>query len=79
MLLLLGELKHEEKRCVEELQCNIVVTKRSQPKVLRLNLVGSPDKESKATGIISPVLNSSAGKMATAPWPGTVRPVQRRS
>ncbi|XP_043720632.1 inactive protein kinase SELMODRAFT_444075-like [Telopea speciosissima] len=39
------QLKHEEKRCMEELQCNIVVMKRSQPKVLRLNLVGSPTKE----------------------------------
>ncbi|KAL5579513.1 hypothetical protein UlMin_011955 [Ulmus minor] len=35
-------LKHEEKRCMEELQCNIVVMKRTQPKVLRLNLNGSP-------------------------------------
>ncbi|WVZ69815.1 hypothetical protein U9M48_018544 [Paspalum notatum var. saurae] len=59
------ELKHEEKRCVEELQCNIVVMKRSQPKVLRLNLVGSPDKESKATCTIPPVLDSSTGKTAT--------------
>uniref|UniRef100_A0A7N0RH73 Protein kinase domain-containing protein n=1 Tax=Kalanchoe fedtschenkoi TaxID=63787 RepID=A0A7N0RH73_KALFE len=42
------KLKHEEKCCVEELQCNIVVMKRSQPKVLRLNLVGSPTKESDA-------------------------------
>ncbi|KAJ9692103.1 hypothetical protein PVL29_011271 [Vitis rotundifolia] len=40
------QLKHEEKCCMEELQCNIVVMKRSQPKVLRLNLVGSPKKES---------------------------------
>ncbi|KAK9282043.1 hypothetical protein L1049_004955 [Liquidambar formosana] len=39
------QLKHEEKCCMEELQCNIVVMKRSQPKVLRLNLVGSPKKE----------------------------------
>ena len=30
---------------MEELQCNIVVMKRSQPKVLRLNLVGSRKKE----------------------------------
>ncbi|CAH2053789.1 unnamed protein product [Thlaspi arvense] len=37
-------LKHEEKRCMDELQCNIVVMKRSQAKVLRLNLVGSPRK-----------------------------------
>ncbi|KAG2246204.1 hypothetical protein Bca52824_085832 [Brassica carinata] len=37
-------LKNEEKRCMDELQCNIVVMKRSQAKVLRLNLVGSPKK-----------------------------------
>ncbi|KAK9101219.1 hypothetical protein Scep_024649 [Stephania cephalantha] len=38
-------LKSEEKRCMEDLQCNIVVMKRSQPKVLRLNLVGSPKSD----------------------------------
>lgn len=59
------ELKHEEKRCVEELQCNIVVMKRSQPKVLRLNLVGSPDKESKGSCSLPPVFDSSVGKTAT--------------
>ncbi|KAK1665469.1 hypothetical protein QYE76_053628 [Lolium multiflorum] len=59
------ELKHEEKRCVEELQCNIVVMKRSQPKVLRLNLVGSPDKESKGPCSLPPVLDSPAAKTAT--------------
>ncbi|KAB2077044.1 hypothetical protein ES319_A06G077900v1 [Gossypium barbadense] len=36
-------LKHEKKHCLDELQCNLVVMKRSQPKVLRLNLVGSPN------------------------------------
>ncbi|KAK8509069.1 hypothetical protein V6N12_018158 [Hibiscus sabdariffa] len=36
-------LKHEKKHCLEELQCNLVVMKQSQPKVLRLNLVGSPN------------------------------------
>lgn len=30
---------------MEELHCNIVVMKHSQPKVLRLNLVGSPTKQ----------------------------------
>ncbi|KAG8067427.1 hypothetical protein GUJ93_ZPchr0005g15156 [Zizania palustris] len=40
------DLKHEEKRCMQELQCNIVAMKRSRPKVLRLNLVRSPEKES---------------------------------
>lgn len=37
------QLKHEERRCMEDLQCNIVVMKRTQAKVLRLNLVGSPE------------------------------------
>lgn len=55
-------LKHEEKRCMEELQCNIVVMKRSQPKVLRLNLVGSPKKEPEATGASSSELDQSSGK-----------------
>lgn len=32
------QLRQEEKSCMEELQCNIVVMRRSQPKVLRLNL-----------------------------------------
>ncbi|XP_071715828.1 inactive protein kinase SELMODRAFT_444075-like [Rutidosis leptorrhynchoides] len=40
------KLKHEQKRCMEELQCNIVIMKKSQPKILRLNLVGSPKKGS---------------------------------
>ncbi|KAL0463836.1 UNVERIFIED_CONTAM: Inactive protein kinase SELMODRAFT [Sesamum latifolium] len=39
------QLKNEEKCCMVELQCNIVIMKRSQPKVLRLNLVGSGIKE----------------------------------
>ncbi|VVB00226.1 unnamed protein product [Arabis nemorensis] len=38
-------LKQEEKRCIDELQCNIVAVKRSEAKVLRLNLVGDPTKE----------------------------------
>ncbi|XP_066363863.1 inactive protein kinase SELMODRAFT_444075-like [Miscanthus floridulus] len=55
------ELKHEEKRCMEELQCNIVVMKRSRPKVLRLNLVGSHDKESKPAPPASPEPSTSVG------------------
>ncbi|KAG9440806.1 hypothetical protein H6P81_020971 [Aristolochia fimbriata] len=39
------QLKQERKRCIEELQCNIVVMDRSQAKVLRLNLVGSQEPE----------------------------------
>ncbi|KVH93956.1 Concanavalin A-like lectin/glucanase, subgroup [Cynara cardunculus var. scolymus] len=39
------KLKKEAKVCIEELECNVVVMKKSRPKVLRLNLVGSPTKE----------------------------------
>lgn len=55
------QLKQEEKRCMEELQCNIVVMKKSQPKVLRLNLVGSPKKEPEAAlSLPSELVQSSA-------------------
>ncbi|KAL6848844.1 hypothetical protein ACP4OV_021427 [Aristida adscensionis] len=55
------ELKHEERSCMQELQCNIVVMKRSRPKVLRLNLVGSPEKESKSTLLVPPEPSTSVG------------------
>ncbi|XP_051116097.1 inactive protein kinase SELMODRAFT_444075-like [Andrographis paniculata] len=42
-------LKNEEKCCMDELHCNIVVIKRSQAKVLRLNLVGSPVEHNDST------------------------------
>ncbi|GAB4838918.1 hypothetical protein Ancab_028450 [Ancistrocladus abbreviatus] len=35
------KLQNEVNHCMEQLQCNVVVMKRSQPKVLRLNLSGS--------------------------------------
>ncbi|CAI9114295.1 OLC1v1014985C3 [Oldenlandia corymbosa var. corymbosa] len=53
------QLRNEKKRCMEELQCNIVVMKRSQPKVLRLNLVGSP-KEPEAVSPSSVELDQSS-------------------
>ncbi|XP_010267001.1 PREDICTED: inactive protein kinase SELMODRAFT_444075-like [Nelumbo nucifera] len=56
------QLKLEEKRCMEELQCNIVVMKRSQPKVLRLNLVGSPKKETEAPSTLPPGLEEASKK-----------------
>ncbi|KAJ7973723.1 Protein kinase family protein [Quillaja saponaria] len=42
------KLKHEKKCCMAELHCNVVVMKRSRPKVLRLNLISSPKMESNA-------------------------------
>lgn len=44
-----------------ELQCNIVSVKRSHPKVLRLNLVGSPKKETKGGQLLS-MLDQSCDK-----------------
>ncbi|KAI4387360.1 hypothetical protein MLD38_005198 [Melastoma candidum] len=49
-------LKCEEKHCIEELQCNIVAVKGSQPKVLRLNLLGQTKEEiSQQASMGSPV------------------------
>ncbi|CBI35970.3 unnamed protein product, partial [Vitis vinifera] len=56
------QLKHEEKCCMEELQCNIVVMKRSQPKVLRLNLVGSPKMESETAFVTPSSMNGDLKK-----------------
>ncbi|XP_026447496.1 inactive protein kinase SELMODRAFT_444075-like [Papaver somniferum] len=56
------QLKPEEKRCMEELQCNIVAMKRSHPKVLRLNLVGSPKKNLEGAGLVpSELVDSPEG------------------
>ncbi|XP_057969182.1 inactive protein kinase SELMODRAFT_444075-like isoform X2 [Malania oleifera] len=54
------QLKNEEKICMEELQCNVVVMKRSQPKVLRLNLVDSPKIESQVACHLLSASESSA-------------------
>ncbi|KAG5387753.1 hypothetical protein IGI04_029294, partial [Brassica rapa subsp. trilocularis] len=59
-------LKQEVKRCIDELQCNIVAIKRCQAKVLRLNLVGSPTtkdavKENKSRSL------GSVGAVVTTP------------
>ncbi|XP_059286663.1 inactive protein kinase SELMODRAFT_444075-like isoform X1 [Lycium ferocissimum] len=55
-------LKHEKKCCIQELQCNIVVMKRSQAKVLRLNLVGSPKKEPDVTVSLTSEQAQSCGQ-----------------
>ncbi|RZS15147.1 hypothetical protein BHM03_00046935 [Ensete ventricosum] len=57
--------KHEEKRCLEVLQCNIVSMKRSQAKVLRLNLVGSPKEESQMPCEMPSKLDVPTGKTAS--------------
>ncbi|XP_015061539.1 LOW QUALITY PROTEIN: inactive protein kinase SELMODRAFT_444075-like [Solanum pennellii] len=54
-------LKHEKKCCMQELHCNLVVMRRSQPKVLRLNLVGSPKKEPDVSGSLSSEKAQSCG------------------
>ncbi|KAL2480239.1 Protein kinase protein with adenine nucleotide alpha hydrolase-like domain [Abeliophyllum distichum] len=39
------EMKKEANFCMEQLDCNVVVMKKSQPKVLRLNLIEKPKME----------------------------------
>ncbi|KAG6658303.1 inactive protein kinase SELMODRAFT_444075-like [Carya illinoinensis] len=51
------QLKNEKKHCMEELQCNLVVMKRSQPKILRINLVNSQKVS----------LTSSSSRLGTSP------------
>ncbi|CAA6671650.1 unnamed protein product [Spirodela intermedia] len=63
------QLKHEEKRCMEELQCNIVIMKRSQPKVLRLNLVRSLEAEPQVASMLLPELNNVSGKQSHGSGP----------
>ncbi|KAL3632914.1 hypothetical protein CASFOL_025898 [Castilleja foliolosa] len=60
-------LKHEEKSCMDELQCNIVVMKKSKPKVLRLNLVGSSKKDPEITKSSE---NQESGKDSLNPTRG---------
>ncbi|KAG2313862.1 hypothetical protein Bca52824_016984 [Brassica carinata] len=66
-------LKYEVKRCIDELQCNIVAIKRSQAKVLRLNLVGSPTTKNavKESGLASEKSKTrslgSVGAVVTTP------------
>ncbi|GMI81819.1 hypothetical protein like AT3G13690 [Hibiscus trionum] len=53
------QLKHEEKCCMKELQCNIVIMKHSQEKVLRLNLFGASEKEVEACQLNSETYETS--------------------
>ncbi|KAJ8532003.1 hypothetical protein K7X08_011926 [Anisodus acutangulus] len=43
------QMKKEARLCMEQLECNIVQMKNSQPKVLRLNFIGSPNTETEAS------------------------------
>ncbi|KAF8092082.1 hypothetical protein N665_0424s0015 [Sinapis alba] len=72
-------LKHEVKRCIDELQCNIVAIKRSEAKVLRLNLVGSPttkdvvkQNKSRSLGSVGAVVTTHlSSPEAGTPFTGT--------
>lgn len=67
LLLFYRHLKQEVKRCIDELQCNIVAIKRSQAKVLRLNLVGSPTTKDAVKENKSRLLGS-VGAVVTTPF-----------
>ncbi|KAB5563884.1 hypothetical protein DKX38_003938 [Salix brachista] len=68
------QLRHEEKCCMEELQCNIVVMKKSQAKVLRLNLVGS-SKEPEVVGPSPSKIDEASEKHSKNKYgsPGSIR------
>lgn len=73
------QLNHETKHCMEQLQCNIVVMKHSQPKVLRLNLVGSGARQPETTGSESKaeLLSSNFGQLVTpSSSPGAFTPTE---
>ncbi|KAG5547236.1 hypothetical protein RHGRI_013042 [Rhododendron griersonianum] len=55
-------LTEEVEPCMEQLDCNVVVIKRSGPKVLRLNLVGSPKTQSDVA-ILRPVSVAAAERV----------------
>ncbi|KAJ6794641.1 inactive protein kinase [Iris pallida] len=63
------QLKNEEKRCMEDLQCNIVVMKHSQANVLRLNLVRSPEVEAQ----LPPEMDKPSGRDAMDPPRNSIR------
>ncbi|KAI8553551.1 hypothetical protein RHMOL_Rhmol05G0025100 [Rhododendron molle] len=55
-------LTEEVEPCMEQLDCNVVVIKQSGPKVLRLNLVGSPKTQSDVA-ILRPVSVAAAERV----------------
>ncbi|KAG2299585.1 hypothetical protein Bca4012_011125 [Brassica carinata] len=64
-------LKYEKKCCMEQLECNLVVIKKSQPKVIRLNLVKNADTEhpQAISSLTSkPVRGSRPGKKLREPF-----------
>lgn len=73
------QLNHETKHCMEQLQCNIVVMKHSQPKVLRLNLVGLGARQPETVGSESKaeLLSSNFGQLVTpSSSPGAFTPTE---
>ncbi|XP_023516212.1 inactive protein kinase SELMODRAFT_444075-like isoform X2 [Cucurbita pepo subsp. pepo] len=58
-LILDKHLKDERKNCLKELQCNVVLMNNSQPKVLRLNLMESPKRNTREALISSHELDIS--------------------
>ncbi|XP_074269452.1 inactive protein kinase SELMODRAFT_444075-like isoform X2 [Silene latifolia] len=55
---ILDKLKAEAKHCMDKLQCNVILMKGSNPKVLRLNLTGSREFETDAAHALSSTINA---------------------
>ncbi|GAB2222249.1 hypothetical protein Drorol1_Dr00013455 [Drosera rotundifolia] len=54
------QLKHEQNRCLEELHCNLAVMKDKKAKVLRLNLVRSPSKQSNVASSLPSIVEGAS-------------------
>ncbi|KAH0453286.1 hypothetical protein IEQ34_017610 [Dendrobium chrysotoxum] len=57
------QLEYEEKKCMEELQCNIVIMKHSQPEILRFNLLREAERKPHAFYPLPSVLDKPSRKM----------------
>ncbi|KAM0893865.1 hypothetical protein ACQ4PT_024784 [Festuca glaucescens] len=55
------DLKLEERHCMQDLQCNIVVMRRSRPKVVRLNLAEKQPEEPAPAPPLEPEPSASDG------------------
>ncbi|EFJ34463.1 hypothetical protein SELMODRAFT_61612, partial [Selaginella moellendorffii] len=64
-------LKKEEKRCSDNLQCNLVIVDRYNPKILRLNLKQSPEATPLEKAAVPPPLAKQAETPASSPDVGT--------
>ncbi|PKU86383.1 inactive protein kinase SELMODRAFT_444075 [Dendrobium catenatum] len=57
------QLEYEEKKCMEELQCNIVIMKQNQPEILRFDLLREAERKPHAFYPLPSVLDKPSTRM----------------